>query len=243
MVAGQRVQQRRRLLVQARIGVRPERRGSRPRGRCLQQSQVPDLGFEAQRTLRDMQQLGYGQVDHWPSRSSASAYLGNSSSRTRSSSSARLCASTYSRIACRATSCIGRPSCSARRRSALDSASVNRNVIAMTTMVSTVIPVASLGQAPPAPGRCLLMGIRWYRIPMEAVIDQAGRIVLPKALRDALGLLPGTRVDISAYGAGVQLVPAGRTAQLVEEDGVLVAAGETPVDDDVVFALIDAGRK
>jgi hypothetical protein len=24
---------------------------------------------------------------------------------------------------------------------------------------------------------------------------------------------------------------------------VLVAAGETPVDDDVVFALIDAGRK
>ncbi len=78
---------------------------------------------------------------------------------------------------------------------------------------------------------------------MEAVIDQAGRIVLPKALRDALGLLPGTRVDISAYGAGVQLVPAGRTAQLVEEDGVLVAAGETPVDDDVVFALIDAGRK
>ena len=67
--------------------------------------------------------------------------------------------------------------------------------------------------------------------------------MLPKALRDALGLLPGTRVDISAYGAGVQLVPAGRTAQLVEEDGVLVAAGETPVDDDVVFALIDAGRK
>jgi hypothetical protein len=35
----------------------------------------------------------------------------------------------------------------------------------------------------------------------------------------------------------------GRTARLVEEGGVLVAAGETPVDDDVVFALIDAGRK
>jgi AbrB family looped-hinge helix DNA binding protein len=78
---------------------------------------------------------------------------------------------------------------------------------------------------------------------MEAVIDQAGRIVLPKPLRDALGLLPGTRVDISAYGAGAQLVPAGRTARLVEEDGVLVADGETPVDDDVIFALLDAGRK
>jgi AbrB family looped-hinge helix DNA binding protein len=78
---------------------------------------------------------------------------------------------------------------------------------------------------------------------MEAVIDQAGRVVLPKAIRDALGLLPGTRVDISAYGAGAQLVPAGRTASLVEEDGVLVAIGATPVDDDVVFALIDAGRR
>ena len=78
---------------------------------------------------------------------------------------------------------------------------------------------------------------------MEAVIDQAGRIVLPKPIRDALGLLPGTRVDISSYGAGVQIVPAGRTARLIEEDGALVAAGDTPVDDDVLFALIDAGRK
>jgi AbrB family looped-hinge helix DNA binding protein len=78
---------------------------------------------------------------------------------------------------------------------------------------------------------------------MEAIIDQAGRVVLPKPIRDALGLLPGTRVDISPYGAGAQILPAGRTARLVEEDGVLVAAGETQVDDDVVFALIDAGRK
>jgi len=78
---------------------------------------------------------------------------------------------------------------------------------------------------------------------MEVVVDQAGRVVLPKSIRDALGLLPGTKVDISPYGAGAQLVPAGRTARLVAEDGVLVAAAETPVDDDVVFALIDAGRK
>ena len=78
---------------------------------------------------------------------------------------------------------------------------------------------------------------------MEAVIDQVGRIVVPKPIRDALGLLPGTKVDITPYGAGAQLVPAGRTARLVEEDGVLVAASDTPVDDDVIFALIDAGRK
>jgi AbrB family looped-hinge helix DNA binding protein len=78
---------------------------------------------------------------------------------------------------------------------------------------------------------------------MEAVIDQAGRVVLPKPIRDALGLLPGTKVDITPYGAGAQILPAGRTARLVEEDGVLVADADTAVDDDMIFALIDAGRK
>ena len=87
------------------------------------------------------------------------------------------------------------------------------------------------------------VGFEWYGFPVEAVIDQAGRIVLPKYIRDALGLLPGTKVDISPYGAGVQVLPAGRTARLVEEDGALVSAGETPVDDDILFGLIDAGRK
>ena len=67
--------------------------------------------------------------------------------------------------------------------------------------------------------------------------------MVPKSIRDALGLLPGTKVDISPYGAGVQVVPTGRTARLVEEDGVLVSAGDTSVDDDVLFGLIDAGRR
>jgi AbrB family looped-hinge helix DNA binding protein len=74
-------------------------------------------------------------------------------------------------------------------------------------------------------------------------VDQAGRIVLPKFIREALGRLPGTKVDISPYGADVQVVPVGRTARLVDEGGVLVSAGDTPIDDDVLFGLIDAGRK
>ena len=78
---------------------------------------------------------------------------------------------------------------------------------------------------------------------MEAVVDSVGRVVVPKALRDALGLAPGTKVDISRYGAGLQLVPTGRTARLVEEAGVLVATGETVIDDDVVFHLIDSARR
>jgi len=80
-------------------------------------------------------------------------------------------------------------------------------------------------------------------LPMESSIDSAGRIVVPKPLRDALGLTAGSIVDISRYGAGLQLLPAGRTARLVEESGVLVATGDTAVDDDEVFALIDSGRR
>jgi AbrB family looped-hinge helix DNA binding protein len=50
---------------------------------------------------------------------------------------------------------------------------------------------------------------------MEATIDHAGRIVMPKPLRDALGLAPGTKLDVSVCGAGLQIVPAGRTARLM----------------------------
>jgi len=78
---------------------------------------------------------------------------------------------------------------------------------------------------------------------MKMSIDSVGRIVVPKALRDALGLTAGSTVDISRYGAGLQLIPTGRTARLVEESGVLVATGETTVDDDVVFGLLDSGRR
>lgn len=64
-----------------------------------------------------------------------------------------------------------------------------------------------------------------------------------KPLRDALGLTAGSTVDISRYGAGLQLLPTGRTARLVDESGVLVAAADRVIDDEEVFALIDTGRR
>ncbi len=80
-------------------------------------------------------------------------------------------------------------------------------------------------------------------LPMKAVIDSVGRIVVPKPLRDALGLIPGSSVEVSRYGAGLQIIPSGRTARLVEENGVLVATGDTTIDDEIVFGLIDVGRR
>jgi len=78
---------------------------------------------------------------------------------------------------------------------------------------------------------------------METTIDSVGRIVVPKPLRDALGLTAGSTVDVSRYGAGLHLLPTGRTARLVDESGLLVATGDTTIDDDEVFALIDAARR
>ena len=44
---------------------------------------------------------------------------------------------------------------------------------------------------------------------------------------------PGTIVDVSAYGAGLQVLPAGRTARIVQVDGRTVAESDTPVTDDM----------
>lgn len=78
---------------------------------------------------------------------------------------------------------------------------------------------------------------------MEATIDSGGRILLPKALRDSLGLTPGSTVDVSAYGGGITIIPGGRTAEVIEsEDGRLIGRGSSRISDEDILALIDAGR-
>lgn len=71
----------------------------------------------------------------------------------------------------------------------------------------------------------------------------AGRIVVPKALREELGLTPGSTVDISRYGFGLQVVPGGRSGHLEVVDGRLVLTGEGEIDNEDVLRLVDAGRR
>jgi AbrB family looped-hinge helix DNA binding protein len=51
-------------------------------------------------------------------------------------------------------------------------------------------------------------------------IDKAGRIVVPKKLRDALHLVPGTRLRIERSGDRLTLMPSSTAAQLIIENGV-----------------------
>jgi AbrB family looped-hinge helix DNA binding protein len=77
---------------------------------------------------------------------------------------------------------------------------------------------------------------------MRSTIDKAGRLVIPKALRDSLGLVPG-EVELTPDGAGLHIEPVAGD-QLQDEDGLLVIPpGGTAVSDDLVRTLRDADQR
>ena len=66
---------------------------------------------------------------------------------------------------------------------------------------------------------------------MRSTIDKAGRLVIPKTLRDSLGLVPG-EVEITPDELVVDIEPLADD-RLEDEDGLLVipAAGAAVSDD------------
>jgi AbrB family looped-hinge helix DNA binding protein len=56
-------------------------------------------------------------------------------------------------------------------------------------------------------------------------IDKAGRVVLPKPLRDQFNLLPGDKLRLSVEGNSFRLEPVGTSGKLVRKGSVLVLSG------------------
>ncbi len=72
---------------------------------------------------------------------------------------------------------------------------------------------------------------------METTVDRFGRIVIPKRVREDLGLTPGTILEIEAVGDDVILKPIREEPYVVEKEGVLVFTGAASGD------LIEAIKK
>jgi len=59
--------------------------------------------------------------------------------------------------------------------------------------------------------------------PMQITIDAAGRVVIPKQVRDRLGLAAGSTLELEQVGDHVELRPVGREVWIDDSDGRLVA--------------------
>ncbi len=69
---------------------------------------------------------------------------------------------------------------------------------------------------------------------MEAKVDDAGRLVIPSALRERLDLTPGSTLEISVSGDSMTLRKPAASQALVRKDGTLVRHGPQCADLDIV---------
>ena len=56
----------------------------------------------------------------------------------------------------------------------------------------------------------------------QITIDSAGRVVIPKSMRDFLDLAPGDTLDLEATGQSITLRPVRAAVPLTKEKGVWV---------------------
>lgn len=80
---------------------------------------------------------------------------------------------------------------------------------------------------------------------MKVVIDTAGRVVIPKSLREAAGLRPGVPLEARLRDGVIELAPAPLQVDLVQRGHVTVAVSREevpPLTQEVVNAVLDQIR-
>lgn len=77
---------------------------------------------------------------------------------------------------------------------------------------------------------------------MRTTIDKAGRLVIPRSLRERVGLAGGGEVDVEVDGGAIRVAPVEGT-EVREVEGLLVIpAADRPLTASDVRELIDADR-
>lgn len=67
----------------------------------------------------------------------------------------------------------------------------------------------------------------------KLTLDKAGRIVLPKPVRDELQLMPGDTLELESSGEQVTLRPIRGNAQLRKKDGMWVFRSGEPITEEM----------
>lgn len=81
---------------------------------------------------------------------------------------------------------------------------------------------------------------------MRTTIDRAGRVVVPKVMREHLRLLGGGEVEIVERGGVIEIVPVATAVEVVDGPGGPVAVAVQPVaplTDAELFEAIDDSRR
>ncbi len=73
-------------------------------------------------------------------------------------------------------------------------------------------------------------------------IDGAGRVVIPKPLRDELDLAPGDTLELQTAGQSITLRPARAAVPLTKEKGVWVFRTGQPIDAPAIDDVLDRIR-
>lgn len=81
---------------------------------------------------------------------------------------------------------------------------------------------------------------------MRTVIDAAGRLVIPKAARDELGLRPGTELVLRVVDSRLEIEVPATPMRLQETDSGVVAVTDRPMPvltSDLVRETLDRVRR
>jgi AbrB family looped-hinge helix DNA binding protein len=79
---------------------------------------------------------------------------------------------------------------------------------------------------------------------MKVSIDRAGRVVVPKPMRDQLGLSPETLLDIEVVDGRLEISARRREPRILEgPNGPVVASTGTLISDDDVRSALEAARE